>query len=337
MDFKKLITTQPYDFLRTDPHLGDRVILLTLGGSHAYGTNTDTSDVDFRGCALNSPSELLGFGHFDQFIDNATDTTIYSFNRIIQLLLSCSPGVVEMLGCRSEHYVILTYLGRMLVDNRQLFLSQRIFKTFGGYAIKQLRRIENAFVDKNMPRADQERCLMRSLESAVSSFKDRFPAFNEGDLSLRIADSDKDDLECEVVVDFKMSDIPIRQFKNMLEALASIQKNAEKLNRRSRQMDNSALAKDAMHLVRLYLEGVDILEKGDIITYQEENLGLLMGIRRGEFQKEDGTFIPEFYEMIHDLDQRLTYAKENTSLPPAPDTEAVEELAMEINWEALHA
>lgn len=105
MDFKELITNQPYDFLRTDPHLGDQVILLALGGSHAYGTNTETSDVDLRGCALNSQSELLGLGHFDQFTDKPTDTTIYSFKRIIQLLLSSSPNVVEMLGCRPEHYM----------------------------------------------------------------------------------------------------------------------------------------------------------------------------------------------------------------------------------------
>lgn len=143
MDFKELITTHPYDFLRMDPHLGDQVILLTLGESHAYGTNTETSDVDLRGCALNSQSELLGLGHFDQFIDKPTDTTIYSFNRIIQLLLSSSPNVVEMLGCRPEHYVVLAYMGRMLVDNRKLFLSKCAADTFGGYATQQLRRIEN--------------------------------------------------------------------------------------------------------------------------------------------------------------------------------------------------
>lgn len=39
----KLITEKlkspEYDFLKTDPHLGDHIILLGLGGSHAYGTN----------------------------------------------------------------------------------------------------------------------------------------------------------------------------------------------------------------------------------------------------------------------------------------------------------
>lgn len=42
-----------YDFLKTDPHLGNHIILLGLGGSHAYGTNIETSDLDIRGCAVN--------------------------------------------------------------------------------------------------------------------------------------------------------------------------------------------------------------------------------------------------------------------------------------------
>ena len=56
---KEKLQTSEYDFLRTDPHLGSNIILLGLGGSHAYGTNIETSDLDVRGCALNSKMEIL--------------------------------------------------------------------------------------------------------------------------------------------------------------------------------------------------------------------------------------------------------------------------------------
>lgn len=39
MDFKNIIKSKQYDFLRTNEHLGDKIILLGLGGSWAYGTN----------------------------------------------------------------------------------------------------------------------------------------------------------------------------------------------------------------------------------------------------------------------------------------------------------
>lgn len=56
---KEKLKSEEYDFLRTDPHLGNNIILLGLGGSHAYGTNIETSDLDVRGCAINSKIEIL--------------------------------------------------------------------------------------------------------------------------------------------------------------------------------------------------------------------------------------------------------------------------------------
>lgn len=57
-EIKAMVAGEQYDFLRTNPHLKDRIIFLTLGGSYAYGTNVETSDVDVRGCAMNSKSEV---------------------------------------------------------------------------------------------------------------------------------------------------------------------------------------------------------------------------------------------------------------------------------------
>lgn len=53
MDFRQLMNTTEYDFLRTNPRLGRRIILMGLGGSYAYGTNNENSDIDFRGITLN--------------------------------------------------------------------------------------------------------------------------------------------------------------------------------------------------------------------------------------------------------------------------------------------
>ncbi|MCR5203825.1 MAG: nucleotidyltransferase domain-containing protein [Lachnospiraceae bacterium] len=47
MDFKALLNTKEYDFIRTNKRLGNRIMLLGLGGSYAYGTNNENSDIDF--------------------------------------------------------------------------------------------------------------------------------------------------------------------------------------------------------------------------------------------------------------------------------------------------
>lgn len=98
IDFRQLMRTEAYDFLREDKRLGDRIILLGLGGSYAYGTNNENSDVDFRGITLNLPSDLLGLTVFEQYEDKKTDTVIYAFNKIVKLLLDCNPNTCEILG-----------------------------------------------------------------------------------------------------------------------------------------------------------------------------------------------------------------------------------------------
>lgn len=60
-----------------------------------------------------------------------------------------------------------------------------------------------------------------------------------------------------------------------------------------------------------------------------------MRIRSGEFQREDGTYRAEFFELIDQLEGRLKYAKANTSLPDHPDMKKVEEFVMSVNRRSL--
>ena len=93
-EIKNKVKSDEYDFLRNNDRLKENIILLGLGGSHAYGTETENSDVDVRGITLNSKSDILGLDKgFEQFTDSSTDTTIYSFNKMIKLLTGCNPNI----------------------------------------------------------------------------------------------------------------------------------------------------------------------------------------------------------------------------------------------------
>ena len=181
---KALLRTEDYGFLQSNPHLGSRIALLTLGGGHAYGTNVEGSDVDIRGFALNSIEDLLGSSSFEVFSNDATDTTIYGFNKVIELLSSCNPNVIEMLGCKPEHYLFLSEEGRMLLDNKELFLSKRAIHSFGGYARQQLNRLENAIARDKLSQVEQEAHIRRSMENVVESFERRYSSFDKGAIKL---------------------------------------------------------------------------------------------------------------------------------------------------------
>ena len=140
---EKVAAAPEYAFLREDPH---RIALMTLGGSYAYGTNREGSDIDIRGIALNTPEELLLGEDFGEILERETDTVLYSYGKILQLLSECNPNTIEMLGALPEHYLEVSPEGRLLLDHRDAFLSRAAIHSFGGYAIDQLRRLENLAV-----------------------------------------------------------------------------------------------------------------------------------------------------------------------------------------------
>ena len=71
------------------------------------------------------PSDLIGLTEFEQYEDSGTDTVIYSFNKMVKLLLECNPNTCEILGLDHDQYLIKSRLGQELLDNRNLFLSKR--------------------------------------------------------------------------------------------------------------------------------------------------------------------------------------------------------------------
>lgn len=331
----RLLCESEYDFLRENEHLKDRIVLLTLGGSYAYGTNVETSDVDIRGCALNSTSDILGMTNFEQVVHTETDTTVYSFNRLISLLVSCNPNTIEMLGCKPEHYFVKTEIGKAMIDNRKMFLSQKAADSFGGYATQQLRRLENALARDRLPQERQEEHMLHAMQSSVKSFRDRYAEFEDGAIRLYVADSEREEFDSEIFADISLQKFPAREFSSMLNELGNVLTSYGKLNHRNHKKDDGHLNKHAMHLIRLYLMCLDILEKEDIITYREKDIPLLLDILGGAFMKEDGTYRQEFFDMVADYEKRLRYAKANTNLPPRPNMKRIQEFVMDVNRKSL--
>lgn len=332
---KEMISGDEYNFLRTNEHLRNRIVFLTLGGSYSYGTNVETSDIDVRGCALNSPTDLIGLSNFEQIVNTATDTTIYGFNKLIGLLINCNPNTIEMLGCKPEHYFMVSDIGKEMIVNRKLFLSRKAIHSFGGYANQQLRRLENALARDRLSQIQKEEHILKSMQSAVKSFERRYTTFDRGSFVLFTSESKRDEMDSEVFANIHLEKYPVREFNSIMNELTSIVSSYEKLNHRNHKKDDAHLNKHAMHLIRLYLMCLDILEKEDIITYREKDHSLLMSIRSGDYQLDDGSYRPEFFEMVNEFEKRLNYAKENTSLPDHPNMKLVEEFVMNVNRRAL--
>ena len=329
---KQKVNSTEYDFLRSNEHLGDNIILLGLGGSHAYGTNVKTSDLDVRGCALNKKEEILTNQNFEQFINETTDTTVYSFNKLIKLLTNCNPNTIELLGLKKEHYLYLSPIGQELLDNRRLFLSKVATHSFGGYATSQLRRLDNKAM-RTVSQAEKEQHILNSVNNAMYDLKTRyFPLDENNSIDLYIDKAINEDYDSEIFMDVNLTHYPLRDYKAIWSEMNAIVKSYSKVGRRNQKaIEHGKLAKHMMHLVRLYLMCLDILEKEEIITYRENDLDLLMSIRNGNYLDDNNQPIAEFFEMVDEFEKRMEYAKQNTNLPDKPNYKEINNFVMSVN------
>lgn len=145
-------------------NLLDRTILLAVAGSRAYGTHRPESDVDVKGVCVPHKISYLGINHnFEQadspdnmqvYLHLLTDEekevsareklegSVYEIRKFITLAADANPNILDALFCDERHLRKVTPEGRMLIDNRHLFISARAKHTFSGYAAAQFKRIK---------------------------------------------------------------------------------------------------------------------------------------------------------------------------------------------------
>ena len=328
---KEKLKSEEYGFLRKDKNLGNNIIILTLGGSHAYGTDNENSDLDIRGCALNSKMQILTNENFEQFVNEATDTTIYAFNKLISLLSNVNPNTIEMLGNKPEHYFYVSPIGQELIDNAHLFLSKKAIYSFGGYANQQLRRLENKS-NRLVGQAQNEEHIYKTIEHAAYDFKNRYFTMPDDAIKLYIDKAVQDGYDTEIFMDVNLSHYPLRDYKGMWSEMQSIVKAYGKIGKRNEKaIEHNKLGKHMMHLVRLYMMCLDILEKEKVVTYRADEHDLLMDIRNGKYLDSNRQPIAEFYEMVDDFEKKLEYAKLHTNLPNNPDYKTINEFVASVN------
>ena len=330
-EIKEKLLTPEYNFLRNNEHLGNNIILLGLGGSYAYGTNIEGSDLDIRGCALNSKKEILTNENFEQFVNEETDTTFYSFNKLISLLFNVNPNTIELLGLKPEHYLYVSKIGQELLNNSHMFLSKRVCRSFGGCANQQTYRL-NQLAVRQLNQSELEQHILKTLEFMQTDFCSKYTTYKDDSIKLYIDKSEQENYDTEIFMDVNLTHYPLRDYCAMWNELQNTTKQYNKIGKRnSKALNKGKISKHMMHTIRLYMMVLDILENEKIVTYREKEHDLLMRIRNGEYVNSNDQPLPEFYEMVNDYEKRVDYAKENTSLPDVPDYNKINEFVMSVN------
>ena len=349
--------------------LAGRTIFATRHGSHAYGTNTPTSDEDFKGVAIPPQKYFLGYlERFDQaefkHQKDGCDAVIYDIRKFFKLAADCNPSIIEVLFTDESDHVVLTSAGRDLLDNRELFVSKKAKHTFSGYAVSQLKKIKSHYRwIKNPPKAPPtreeyglpERTVIPAdqLKAAQAMIRKQVEHWNvpidELDDAARIAVQERfveslalikignEDLEriAGKLLGFSDNFLELldkeRTYKNRQDEWRSYQTWLETRNPARSELEKKYGydTKHGMHLVRLITMGREILEGKGVIVKRPDAEDLL-AIRNGAWTYEQ---LLEWSEkQLEDLEKLY---HQLGKVPAAPDRVKLDQLCDRLVDEAI--
>lgn len=117
------------------------VVYECVVGSRAYGLEHEGSDTDVRGTYLPPASlhwSLAGVP--EQLEDAVRQECFWELGKLLVLALKGNPNVLE---CLWTPLVVRTDAAfAPILAERSIFLSKLVHRTFGGYALSQLRKLE---------------------------------------------------------------------------------------------------------------------------------------------------------------------------------------------------
>ncbi len=348
---------QPADFTLERIRRLDLLLFDSVAGSHAYGTAIEGSDEDRRGVFVAPRSFVSSLDAIEQVADERNDQVYYELGHFVSLLLKNNPNALELLAmpedCIRHRHPLFELL------KPEIFLSKLCAKTFGEYAMGQIRKarglnkkIVNPQPEKrlalldfcNVPQGqgsvpvidwlsdrnlDPGKCGLTSVQHAAGMFA----IYHDPDAGYRGLVSPKDP-DTLIFSSVPLEADPIGWMHFNHDAFRAHckahreywewvgQRNEERFATNAghgRGYDS----KNLLHTIRLLDMAGEIAREGKL-RIRRPNRDYLLRVRAGEFEYEDlvGRAEEQLASVIEDF--------EASDLPDQPDREQVIRMVVEI-------
>lgn len=319
-------------------------------GSHLYGTNTPTSDLDFKGIYLPTAKEIV-LGKVKETIANNrpkaecernnkddVDTEYFSLDRYLSLLTEGQTVALDVLFAPIGNYTLLTdegaYIMGEIYNNRYKLMTKNV-NAFVGYARQQaakygikgsrmdaLQRVIEVLdvlyaspYDKLAVHESIFANLIKECESLVSLEKTALVEF----VMLKGPTGEIDQKHLHVNGRYIPMHATVRWAREIVGKMLEGYGNRAKKAHLAGGVDWKALS----HAVRVNSEAIELLG-GNLIQFPRPDRELLLQIKRGDLPYE------QVAEIIEQGLADLYAAQEKSTLRDTPDREWVDDFLYRI-------
>jgi len=304
-------------------------------GSRLYGTDTPESDTDYCGIFVAPVQYYLGLDQIHEVNlstiskkengrndKEAIDRKLYELRKFVNLAMGNNPNIIEMLFVNQDNVVFEDSFGRELRKNAHLFPHLGCVQKFIGYAKSQKMKM---FVKRDN---------MEAIVSAIEFFQNiedhpnkNYVVQYKKDLLSKIEKSKDTGQHIQI------GDIHLQKNETMKQALRKLKDRRAKFSGRYDDFVSKVGydTKFASHLIRLLLEGIELLRTGRIIFPLVE-ADLILDIKQGKYT------IEEVMELAGDLENSIEMVKENAAVPTKPRYKEIEKFLINMvqdHWDHM--
>lgn len=292
-----------------------KLIFKCISGSHAYGFSTPESDIDYRGVLIPPNEYLLGIKNFEQYESKVPDLVYYDIRKFISLASNCNPNIIELLFMPDDVVQFTTPVWQKIIENRDLFVTQKARDTFSGYAKSQLNRIKlSKSYLMNPPK--------KQPEHSDFGLPDKVPVEQWKNLLAPHKMQPQ-----EVMGQYFEAYQKYEQAKRYWEQYQNWKKNRNP-KRAALEEKYQIDTKHASHLIRLFRMGKEILEGKGVIVRRPDAEELL-AVRNGLYTYE------QIVEMFEAADKEIK--EMSSSLPLKPDMDKIDSLLFDILQDSFYS
>jgi hypothetical protein len=289
------------------------VLVLATIGSHSHNTYVPKDDpqaiddTDYMLIVVPPPSYVLGVKQWEgvSFQIDELDVVVYSFAKLVRLLLKANPNVLGLLWLPEHCYVETHPLWTHVLAYRSAFSSKAAYHSFIGYAHGQMTKMESFDVSI---RAEWQEAL--GIITACGWTRDQVTSNAHREMPATLNyDADKIAWAIETV-----RRIHARHFQGYMG------------EKRKALVERYGFdTKNAAHLIRLMRMCVEFLRTGALRVWRTTDAEHLRAIKAGRVSLAD------VKTEAGDLFERARAARDASLLAEAADVEMADALAQRVH------